>query len=459
MKTWFNKAAIVMTCAAVMYGLIFSSCGKSGEVSYKPVQPKIENEFFGIIVPPKDGYKNLLVRDADGRVVLSLPQLNRKRIIILPKGSYEFSAANTNNAVLDLMDDCRIIIANRTFKAEPILPPPAIAFRSGNAWDLTEITQDGSYHLTILDLDDLGLSPGAYKAAISKGGVVLYRDISFSGKENNRVLSDQTFSFSEFGVYNVSVTVSGSTNKIKPSAFTVRELIFDPLVIKNIWNKKPLQYAKVQSFKILGAAEKDINGELTPQEYRNTAARLADAQSRILFQGNIEGNTGANGIIEIPNVRGNERIVIAMMNTMSKDKIYVRTIRARQKTEELDWKIPSKEEDRPFIVKIRGRDGGTWAGVEEDAIEVSMYYKPDIPATNISRQDVLDRNTFEKINTFRKEKLSDDEFRAYFDLRDLCIATNINWLLELETNKGPFYMLNVVDEITDKPYLGFQEDI
>ena len=244
-----NKATLFLN---IVFIFAIFSCNRFDEERenvYIPPTVTIDNEVICIIeVTQNRVLGNLMIRDiTSNRIVLSLPSLDKRRIIILPLGEYEISADGIRGTV-DLQEDSRIVVSGNNFRREPLRQPQpsaTIAFRRGNNYvtDNNNIIAGSQYHLTILDIENLLLPTTAYKMEIDGIGSIPLR----SAKESNqRIISENPIIFERIGNYKVTVTSSSGTFE-----FPFRVIEIPPIItINNLWRERPLQFAEMEYFVI-----------------------------------------------------------------------------------------------------------------------------------------------------------------------------------------------------------------
>jgi hypothetical protein len=442
----------MLVVSVVIFTSLFSACNKIEEDAWTPIQTKVENKFMGILAAlPQGGYKNLIVRDvADGRIVLSIPQLNKKRIIMLPKGSYEFSADNAEKATLKLDDDCIINYAGRTFKTEAFDKPPVIAFRSGQqGWDRrSPLTEGIQYYLTIFDIDNLSGLPSAYSAAITgKGNITLS-----SNKENNRIISGSGISFTQ-GKYTVTATGS-SLGTINYNFEVIPQPPFD-LEINSKWNGKNLEFADMVAYKSSAflpdviPRNDDGSGKtsFTSFDYANTA-------NVIRVNGNRFLDTNDRGRIVIPKVYNDDGIILFVLGTDNNDEYvftYSFTARRSENPKSVSWdKIPAKGKDFSIDVPVDKNSLASWDLINN--FSVSFFYKLGKPAT-IPSQTVLSGNSgFIEIKNIRYRRQTDDTITCFVDLPNISKVSHLNYLIRVEdADQGVFIMNNTSNENSQAP--------
>jgi hypothetical protein len=443
---------------AIFFVSLFSACTKESEDSWMPVQAKVENEFMGILATfPQGGYKNLVIRDAsDGRIVLGLPQLNKKRIIMLPKGSYEFSADNAVKAILVLDDDCIINYTSRTFNIKSFDKPPAIAFRSGQqGWDRrSPLTEGNQYYLTILDLDNLDGLSSAYNAEIiGKGNVTLS-----SNKENNRIISDSGMAFTR-GTY--TVTVSGGSLGTINYNFKVEPLPPFDLAINNKWNGKNLEYADIVAYKSSDSLpaviprNDDGSGKIsfTAFDYANTANVIRINEERFL-------STGETGKIIFPKVNDDDRIILFVLGVNNNDDVYTYsfTSKRNENPKTISWdKIPTKGKNFYIEIPVDKNSLQDWDGI--DNFSVSFFYKLGKPATIPNQMALSGNGGFIEIKNIGYRRQTDDSITCFVDLPNVSKASHFNYLVRVQDAvEGIFIMNNTSDENSQVPQSLHKQD-
>jgi hypothetical protein len=429
------------------------SCGQEDSVTYKPARVRVSGECVAVLVPPKAGIKNLRIKNsATGKIVFNSPELTRNRMIVLPGGDYEFSAAGIKNAAIKLGDDCKITSDGKTFTQSALKAPPAVAFYNGQTWNIgSPIREDAAYYLTILDLDSLDTPVPAYTMKVSGKGLNL--DIPLAAtRKNNRIISETTHAFKQ-GNYKVTVSVNGNSKQIPEFNFTVAPKPPFTLTVNNQWGGSPLQYATIQVFKTVApiSSSRMSQRDYDNFAYDNTAIAIGDS----LF-----GNTGDKGQIVLPGIRDGERLVFAILGISGSDEVglMTRTADERWKTIQLVWPkstVPGKGEYREFIAEVEPGAIDRWERIRSTGnYRVSMYYHPGPPA-NIARNIVLNSGDFQKIST-ESSRFDGSRIICFFNLSHLCKATNINYLIRVESDtEGVFMMRNTAAEGAQPPILEY----
>jgi hypothetical protein len=175
------------------------------------VTADMQNELMILVTPPKAGLENLMIRDtASRRILVSLRELKKNRIFLLPPGTYDISAAGFSSEGILLDSDCGIAVQGRSFLVAPF---SQIAFSDGTSFFGRNIYEGRSYYLSILDLDKQ--QPAAYKAEIDGKNIPLAARLT-----GNRVTSASRISF-PIGKITVNVTVNGDPSKVEPREFSV----------------------------------------------------------------------------------------------------------------------------------------------------------------------------------------------------------------------------------------------
>jgi hypothetical protein len=392
----------------------------------------------------------MVVRDAGSqRIVLSLPRVSDKRIIILPRGSYEFSADNAAKTVLDLQNDCRIVFSGRAFKGEALKEPPVIAFRRSPQGVNSSIPliEGVPYFLAVLDMDDLNnrLPIGSYTAAISGKGNVELNGV----KENNYIISKSAYTFVR-GSY--TVTVTGSAAQINPFRFRVEPRPPFTLTITNIWNGKPLQFADIAGYKsnarLNPVLPRNDNGKspisYTSFDYSNRGAVLRPAG---------ESNTGADGKISFPGISHDDRVVLVVMGVNPADDVYTHTIIADEGRRNLtvSWdRIPAKGRNFQIEAPVDRNSFNSWDRI--DNFSVSFLYKPGTPAT-IPIQTVLNGNSgFNEIKGISYRRETENSITCFVDLQNISKVSQFNYLITVkDVSLGTFAMNNTSAEISRVP--------
>ena len=195
--------------------LLLGACTREQKPVYQPVSADMQkqSELMVLLVPPRNGLKNLLIQDKiSRRIMTNMVEVKQKLLLILPPGDYDFSAEGVRTAVIPIDDDCSITIVSNRFAAEPF---SQITFYDGSNYYASRIVEGRSYWLTILNIENL--HPSAYTAEIScKGNIPLA-----SGLSCNRVISSSRIPPFTVGKYTVTGAVNGDASKIEPKEFMV----------------------------------------------------------------------------------------------------------------------------------------------------------------------------------------------------------------------------------------------
>ncbi|MDR2447083.1 MAG: hypothetical protein LBD58_07330 [Treponema sp.] len=173
----------IVVCACI-------SCNKAQEAnSFTPASVNLKQYALVILVPPKEGFKNLVVSDsAAKRIFANFAELTMNRIILLPRGDYELKADGLEDAAASFDEDYKVSANRDEFSITPINPPD-IAFRQGQNLYTKTLVEGNNYYLSILNLD--GFPANAFSAEISGRG-----NISLDTKTvNNRISSARALSF------------------------------------------------------------------------------------------------------------------------------------------------------------------------------------------------------------------------------------------------------------------------
>jgi hypothetical protein len=432
-----NKTSKVILLT--LFIIVYFSCTQENSEAYKPVRMRVNNECVVVIVPPRAGIKNLtLINTTTGRIVFNLPELIRNRIIMIPKGDYEFSAMGIKKEVFKFGDDCKITSDGKTFTQSALKVPPAIAFYNGQIWNMeSPIREDAAYYLTILDLDNLDMLVSAYTMKITGNGLNLNIPLD-AVRKNNRVISEKTYAFKQ-GNYKVTVSVNGNSKQIPDFSFTVAPKPATPRTVNNQWGGSPLKYATIQAFKTTAPIS---SPRMSQMDYSNFA--YANEANCILIGGRIRGNTGDDGQFVIPGIRGGDRLVFAILGISTNDEVSLIARTADDSPNiNLVWPkstLPDKGEYRGFTAEVEPGAIDRWERIESAGnYRVSMYYHLGPPA-NIARNIVLSGSDFQEIST-ESAKFDGNRITCFFNLSDLCKATNINYLLKVESDTAGIFMM------------------
>jgi len=442
-----NKKIITSIFLSIFLLLVFASCEPSKLNAYNVIQPNISGECLVIIAPSAGRtLKNILIYNNDEKVVFNAPELKQNKIILLAGGEYEFSAEGAVKKRFAILGDTKIIFDGKVFAEKTLAVPPAISFKSGQRWDITSQLREGaSYHLAILDIDNLDEAALSYTAKITGNG--LNKDIPLnSTKENNRIVSLTDHSFNE-GTYTVTVSVNGNTTRIPSITFTVVPEPPGPMTIANVWNGNPLTYANVQVFR----TKEKVNPELNRAEFDSFLSRNNNNTNLIKISGKDFTNSGNDGKIELSNVYNNEQIVIVLHGINVNDNVYTRTISGeKNKTITVTWpkgnghgQIPSKGDD--FVVKATVDEYSMESWYKVSDYSVSLYYRLGTPAT-ISKDVVLSGGSgFTDIEVdYRSD--SSNTIICFADLSNICKVSQMNYLLKVDdVYEGSFIMNNTID--------------
>ena len=448
---------------AIVCALLLTACGREQpRKAYVPPRVNLSNEFMGIVSPPNNGsLRNFTITDDAGRSVLDIPELSKNKIIVLPKGKYEFSADNVaESKVFDLTEDCKIVSTARTFTQNPLVKPPAISFR-GSRWDmLGPLTEGASYYLTILDLDNMNEPADSYTATIRGVGNIPLN----VNKDNNRIVSRNAHSFSR-GTYDVTVSVNGDSSRFASFRFEVRPRPPITLTINNTWGGRPLQYANITVYRVPASVvspravmprSDDGSGALSFNSFD-----YANNRHIIRSGGNDRFNIGSNGTIVLPGIYENDRIILVAMGVRAADNVYTNTFTVNsamynRRDTTVSWQsIPSKGRNFAVSVPLERRSADALRSANN--IDPSFYYRLGNPAT-IPSQTVLGGNGFNRarVNDFRRETTDRNGVLEYtilynVDLSDISIVSHFNYLASLDTDVGAFVMNNTSDETSVVP--------
>jgi len=435
--------------------------------NYKPAVVNVDNEVMCIVESSsKKILSNFTVYDiANNRIVTSLPSLDQKRIFVFNKGEYKISADGISGT-LDLQEDCKIIASGSLFKKEALKQPASILFRRNNNFLTTnEIIERREYYLAIYDLDNLSLPASAYKAEIDGIGNIPLNIV----KDNNRIISEKPLP--AFAVrkdpYVVTVSVSGGTPK--KLSFYVREYRFD-ITVKNLWRGKPLQFGEMEYFRspsnvnITSLLHKEQDGYLYINDniYMDISRR-AGVESKGP-NGETYISTGSSGIIELKDVKQGEQIVLALsgypyIDPDGKNQLhwYIQILNPTENKLNMDvtWNIPSKGEKRTF--QAYANQDSTWDDVINDIMdgdkncEVILYYQAGLRSSKISKREAI--SSFTPVSTFQREINDEKLLISWFNLGNICVATQLNYLIKLDSPHGTYIMGNVTYESSSRPQL------
>jgi len=421
----------------------------------------MSNEIMCVIeASPARVLRNLVVRNTSNKkIVLNIALLDRKRVIILPKGEYQFSTDSVGGS-FDLQDDYKISISNNNLIGEVLVQrSPVRAFRQRNIFITNNIlNKRAEYYLTIRDYKLLSLPLSAYRAEINGVNIPLILNSA-----DNRIISENPIPLHESrfragASYDVTFTVNGDAAKIPPLRFQV----IDPpptINITNLWRGRPLQYAEVEYFKYDGTRTGLF--ELTHNVYMDVSQRAG-----LLSKGpNGERYiyTGSDGKIVIYNedIHYGDKIALAVSGYVDYDPsrinqltwyIYPLTVEERNLNPNITWNIPSKGGKRAF--SAYSRVSRTWNEMEmENDYYVSLYYRPGVRSTMVSRRVVLNDPGFIRIPPTPHREINGNILLAWFDFDNICIATQINYLIRLESSRGNFSMNNITFENSSQPEL------
>jgi len=452
----------------IISALFITACGQiQKEYKYKLVKVNLNNEFIGIVSPPKGGtLKNFTIftTDTKKKVVLFAGELSQNRIIALPKGKYEFHAVGIQNKTFDLSDDCKIVSDGKTFTQLPLVRPPAISFRREKSGeDITgNLMVSTSYYLTILDLDNLNEPVDSYKVNITGSGGYNESIPLGNDKENNRIISENVYRPTKTGKYKVNVLVDGISGRITPFEFTVDPLpppIPISLTINNTWGGIPLQYANIIVYRFPAST--------SPPRLERIMSRSDDGTETLSFNrfnysnsqyiirsGESERfNIGNNGKIELPRtIYNGDYIILIAMGVKTEDAVYTNTfsvtsaIYNRRETT-IPWQdIPSKGRNFVVNVPVDRYSQESWGKI--DNFSPSFYYRLGNPAT-IPSQTVLAGNGFTQANVVDFRRETDDSIMCFVDMSKISAVSHFNYLLSVtDANMGTFIMNNTSDEIS-----------
>jgi len=94
-----------------------------------------------------------------------------------------------------------------------------------------------------------------------------------------------------------------------------------------------------------------------------------------------------------------------------------------------------------------------WSSVEgEGDYRVSLYFRPGVRSTIVSRHEVLNNAAYTRVQTPHRQ-IDGDTLTAWFDLENVSVATQINYLIRLESSRGNFSMINITYERSSRPEL------
>jgi hypothetical protein len=447
-----NNGKLFIIICVIINVLFITACNQiRREQKYIPARVSLSNEFIGIVSPPRNRtLKNftILTDNTEKRVVLFSSELSQNRIIVLPKGKYEFRADGIQGKAFDLSDDCKIVSNGRTFTQEPLPPPPTISFR-GSRWDMLGPLAEGtSYYLTILDLDNLNEPAGSYKATISGKG-----DIPLSvNKENNRIISESPYSFTR-GTYTVNVSLH-NTPLSSPRTFRVDPRPPFTLTINNTWQGRKLKYANIIAYKAM-ASTVSPGAVISRGDYTAFHYPYSNRNNSNVF----ETNTGSTGRLTVREVNDGDRIILVAMGVKTgDDDVYTYTIQSADRSRQemtVSWQsIPSKGRNFVVNVPVHSSAQNSWELI--DNFSVSFYYQlGDKP---VPSQIALGGNGFTRINGIHYSRETDNSIMGIVDLSSVSMVSHINYLLRVDDEKwGAFYSNNTSSDMDDPQPLRKQE--
>jgi hypothetical protein len=210
---------------SLIAGIIWCSCNaeQNNNVEYKPVSADLSGVSLCLLTPPKNGCMNVVIKDnKTKRIVLNIAELKQNRIALLEFGEYGINADGIAKNIVTITEDCKInfmLTGGGAIEVSTIEPPP-IAFRRGNQWNISTLTEGASYFLSIFNSE--GKDTKAFSAGI-KGPGGYDRNIPLSTKtENNRILSVNSIALNA-GQYTAEASVNGDDSIIPTVPFTVKD--------------------------------------------------------------------------------------------------------------------------------------------------------------------------------------------------------------------------------------------
>ena len=461
----------------IIFVILLVSCDKIAQynidpdVPWVPVRADMEDQVMVLIQNfPSGGYRNLIIRNIDDEdkkmIVLRQAEVNKRRIVILPKGNYEFSADNvSDNEKFDLQEDCIIRFESNKFKQLELNIPSDIdiIFLNNNKNIIKQPVDDVPFLLSILNMEILDETP-IEKYTVKIGDVEI--KLNNVWEENYRIISEEVIRLPyQERPYNLTVTVNGKSDSFQ---FYVIPIPIPLLTVTNIWKDRPIQFAEMEYFIVsrdaLSANDRSIlerRGYLEDDEYNNIANKFG----RLSKGSNDEPYVYTNdrGIIEIQDVNRNDLLVLALSGYPNYDpeirqdlKWYTQIIPIMRDEISVVWPydddprgtrgLPSKGEDRRFVVEKGSIPDSIWEDMDRNYdYSVWLYYKPGERTDTISRFSVLDDWSYERI-PLPSVRIVGNRLIAAGDLSSLCLATQINYLIQVERSTGSFIMDNITYE-------------
>jgi hypothetical protein len=246
--------------------ILWCSCNikqDNNTVEYQPVSADLSRVSLSLLTPPGNGCTNIIIRDNKTKqVVLNLAELKQNRIAILEFGEYSISADGIPENICTITEDCKInfmLTGGGSVEVSTIEPPP-IAFRRGNQWNISTLTEGASYFLSIFNSE--GKDAKVFSANI-KGPGGYDMDIPLSTKtENNRILSANSVALN-VGQYTATASVNGDASIIPTVPFTVRDNDTAGPVLVNKGNFKYSSSLRDTSISLLMSDDSGIDGSKT----------------------------------------------------------------------------------------------------------------------------------------------------------------------------------------------------
>jgi hypothetical protein len=452
MKTMKCFGTCARFLAVTLFAVLVFCCSRD-PYAYSPAVPAIAGEVNGIIVPPRNGLKNLTITEtAKGRIVFNAPSLTKNQIFMLPRGNYEIRADGMNMAALVLDADCKITVSGNLFKLAVLTEPPKIAFRSGQRWDIgPTITENYAYNLTILDLDNLDVPAGDYSATITGSGINITTDFNLV-KENDRIVSEKIHSFKR-GNYTVKILVKGQAGVIPDYRFTVIPKPPFIMTVNNQWEGSPLRFAQIQVFKTATPIPVPV------LDWRTYSNDFAYNNPALDFSGSINklGNTGSDGKITLT-VEDNDRLVFVVFNENQNAFLVSRTADDSQKTVNLVWPkstLPDKGAKHGFVVEVAPNSRNRWQGVKPAGdYRVFLYYSEGLRDNSSGISNLSSNKPIEATGVSFPDS---GTMECYFDLSNLCSVSNINYFIRVESpSVGTFQMNSPAYEGEGTPVLHYE---
>ena len=116
-------------------------------------------------------------------------------------------------------------------------------------------------------------------------------------------------------------------------------------------------------------------------------------------------------------------------------------------------KIPSKGEARKFAADASSNVRLLLNDIDEEgAYSVWLYYKPGVQSTIMPAREVIRDNSFTRIRA-RSRNINDDRVQAWVNLDNVSLATQINYILRIESSVGNLIMDHITFEMNTRPEL------